>query len=303
MQKEQQRFDIYEHVTKTIISLLEQGTIPWRKPWITAGPPRNLLTRHWYTGINHLLLNALPYTKPYYLTFKQIKAVAGRVKAGEKGHFIVFRKTIIEQDPKDTEKTTRRNVLRYYIVFNVEQCENIPPALIPSYAVPLEHKDPIQECEFVIEDYKTCPSIHFGSDGASYVHVKDYINMPFRERFISQEQFYATLFHEMIHSTGHESRLNRKEITESPDYETDEYALEELVAEIGAGYLCSFTGIESATIKHHAAYIKSWLQVFENDKKFVVIASARAQKAVDYILNIDRSNNDAELFSEQPAGQ
>lgn len=194
-------------------------------------------------------------------------------------------------------------MLRYYIVFNVEQCENIPPTLIPSVIAPLEHKDPIQECEFVVEDYKTCPTIQFGSEGASYVHVKDYIKMPFRERFISQKQFYATLFHELVHSTGHESRLNRKEISESPDYETDEYALEELVAEIGAGYLCSFAGIESATIQQHAAYIKSWLQVFENDKKFIVHASSRAQKAVDYILNIDRGNHGTDIMPGQHAGE
>ena len=300
--QQESRFDIYEHVTRTIISILEQGTIPWRKPWITTGPPRNLLTRHWYTGINHLLLNALPYGKPYYLTFRQIKAVAGRVKAGEKGHMIVFRKTIVETDEKEPEKTAKRHVLRYYFVFNVEQCENIPPTLVPPATVFPKHHDPIQECEFVVEDYRTCPAIYMGAPEAAYVHAKDCITMPFRERFVSQEQYYATLFHEIAHSTGHESRLDRKEITESPDYESDAYALEELVAEISAGYLCSYCGIEAATIHQHAAYVDSWLKAFDHDKRFIVLASMRAQKAVDYILNIDRNVDDMGKAPEEQEG-
>lgn len=292
MQQQEHRFDIYEHVTNTIIALLEQGTIPWRKPWITSGPPRNLLTRHWYTGINHLLLNALPYTQPYYLTFKQVKAVAGLIKPGEKGHLIVFRKTITEPDEKEPEQTVKRYVLRYYYVFNVAQCENIPPGLIPSVKAFQKHEDPIQECEWVIEDYKVCPAIRFGGAEAYYDPGKDLINCPLRERFKRLEDFYATLFHEMVHSTGHQSRLNRKEVAENPAFGSDGYSLEELVATLGASYICSFTGIEQGTIENHAAYIQNWLMALKNDKRFIVHASTRAQRAVDYILNIDRRVDD-----------
>jgi len=301
--QQQQNLDIYQHVGDTIIALLEQDIIPWRQPWAETGPPRNLLTRHWFTGANYLLLNTLPYAQPYYLTFKQVKAVAGRVKAGERGYLLMYRKAILEPDTIDPSKLVKRFVPRHYFVFNVEQCENIPPSLLGSMKIFPGHRNPIEQCEFVVEDYKTRPTIYLGSGGASYVHKAVFVNMPLRERFVSQEQFYATLFHELVHSTGHESRLNRKEITESPDYETDAYALEELVAEIGAGFLCTHTGIESATIKHHAAYIRSWLRAFNNDKRFFVVAATRAQRAVDYILNIDRSADGTEKASEEQAGR
>lgn len=105
MQQQTSYIDIYEHVTNTIIALLEQGTVPWQKPWITSSPPCKLLTGHWYAGINYMLLNALPYELPYYLTFRQVKSIAGKVKAGEKAHMLVFRKQITEQDEDDATKT------------------------------------------------------------------------------------------------------------------------------------------------------------------------------------------------------
>ena len=289
MQQQTSYIDIYEHVTNTIIALLEQGTVPWQKPWITSGPPRNLLTGHWYAGINYMLLNALPYKLPYYLTFRQVKSVAGKVKAGEKAHMLVFRRQITEPDKNDATKTVIRFVLRHFWVFNISQCENIPPHLIGKAQLLLKHKDPIQECEFVVEGYKTCPTIRYSGDEAYYHSVLDVVNMPFMEKFVSQEKFYSALFHELVHSTGHASRLNRKEVVEANEFGSDEYSVEELVAEMGACYISSFCGIVSETIDNSAAYINGWLNSLKNDKKFIVQASSRAQKAVDYILNIDRS--------------
>jgi len=301
MQQEQQRFDIYAHVTSTIITLLENGTVPWRKPW-TIGPPMNLLTRHSYTGINYVLLNALQYAEPYYLTFKQIQAVAGSVKVGEKGHLIVFRKAVDEADKENSAKTTRHFVWRYYYVFNIAQCRNIPTTLLPDPARVKTKKEPILECETVIEGYKTCPPIQHEKNYAYYLCSGDYINMPAPGSFRTMEGYYDTLFHELIHSTGHASRLNRKEITESHDEESEPYAIEELVAEIGACFLNSYCGIGIQNMDNNAAYIENWLTSLRNDKGFVIFASAQAQKAVDYILNVKRGVNQPETLPAENVG-
>lgn len=302
MQQDNQRFDIFERVTTTIISLLEKGTVPWRKPWVDTGMPMNLLTRHAYTGINHIMLNTLPYEEPYYVTFRQVKAVAASVIKGERGHLVVFRKTILEPDKQDETKKIKRHVWRYYFVFNIAQCTGIPSTLLPNPARVRTKKDPIQECEWVIEDYKSCPAIKHESTHPYYDPTNDYINMPPLELFNSAEGYYDTLFHELVHSTGHESRLARKELMESDDFGGELYSMEELVAEIGACYLNSFCGIGTRNMDNNVAYIQNWLKILRNDKRFIVYASARAQKAVDYILNIDRSAQNPETSPAENMG-
>jgi len=299
MQQDKKRFDIYEHVTNTIIALLEKGTIPWRKPWRETGLPRNLITGHVYTGINHLLLNCLPYEEQYYLTWKQIQSSAGSVLPGEKGHFVVFRKTIEVEDKIDRTKKEKHHLLRYYHVFNVAQCKDIPLRLIQKSDIVKRIKNPIEECEWVIEDYKTCPQIMHTDARAYYSPMHDYINVPDIGLFTTSEGYYTTLFHEIIHSTGHTSRLNRKEVMERPHFGDELYSIEELVAEIGACYLNSLVGIPNETIVNSAAYIQNWLTVLQNDKKFIIQASTRAQRAVDFILNVERSIHDHDTLSAE----
>jgi antirestriction protein ArdC len=295
MQQQQKQFDIYEKVTTLIIEQLEQGVIPWRKPWNVAGLPMNLLTRRAYTGVNYLLLNALPYAQQYYLTWKQVKAMAGSVLPGEKGHFIVFRKTIEVPDEQDTTKKVKKSVLRYYIVFNISQCKDIPSILLPKQEEQVDNK-PLLKCELVVEDISDCPLIQHGGSSAFYLPSADTVQMPPLEVFKNSESYYCTLFHELIHSTGHEKRLNRKEITEDTSFGDELYSVEELVAEIGACYLNAYCGIENENIVNNTAYIQNWLQQLRNDKRFIVQASFRAQKAVDYILGVQRTTEEPETI-------
>jgi antirestriction protein ArdC len=284
----EQRFDIYEKVTSLIINQLEQGVIPWRKPWTVSGLPMNLLTRRAYTGVNYLLLNALPYEQQFYLTWKQIKSVGASVINGEKSHIVIFQKMITAEETADESKTVTKSFLRYYLVYNISQCKDLPASVLPTPTVKQENQ-PISMCEFVLEDMPDCPEIRHRDARAYYVPNLDYINMPKLELFTKSESYYCTLFHELIHSTGHSSRLNRKEIMEDAHFGSELYSVEELVAEIGACYLNAHCGIDNEVITNNTAYIANWLERLNNDKKFIVQAAARAQRAVDYVLCIDRS--------------
>lgn len=280
-------FDVYEIVTNQIIALLEQGSIPWRKPWADAGMPMNVVSKRPYRGINVWLLASLNYDQNLFITWDQLKKINGSVKQGEHGHVVIFWKTQEKNaNLKDEEenKEKRKSILRYYKVFNVAQCTGIPEDLIP--AVEHRESDIIVECESVIRDMPNAPAIRYKQRKAFYAVQEDYINMPKVKLFDSDETYYATLFHELVHSTGHEKRLSRKTITDMHEVGGPEYSLEELIAELGACYLCHHTGILNADIKNHVAYIDSWLKQLKNDKRMVVFAASYAQKAVDYILNV-----------------
>jgi antirestriction protein ArdC len=283
---ENQKVDIYQIVTDKIIALLETGTIPWLKPWNESGLPKNLLTQKPYRGINILLLNTLGYAQNYFLTFDQVKAVGGSVKKNERSQIVVFWKWIDVKNPDTTppdEKKQQKPVLRYYHVFNVDQCTNIPEHLMPTI---IKRNDPIAECEGIVGHMPNKPTIKHESNEAYYHPIYDYVNVPRIETFIDSEQYYGTLFHELIHSTGHKNRLNRKELTEPTKFGTDQYSQEELIAEIGACNLKSHAGIVTDDLKNSAGYIQGWLARLHFDKRCIVYASAQAQKATDYILNI-----------------
>ncbi len=225
--------DVYSLVTNKIIELLEAGTIPWRKPWTDAGLPRNLISMRPYRGINLLLLNSLGYERNLFLTWKQLKTIGGSVKKGEKGIIVVFNKMIEQQIEKNGEtKIEKKSFLRYYKVFNVAQCTDIPTTFIPVHA--RRELEPISECERIIENMTDCPPIRYEDAEAFYVPALDYINMPRMNSFTSSEEFYGTLFHELIHATGHQKRLGRKEVYENSRFGTEMYSMEELVAEVGS---------------------------------------------------------------------
>lgn len=291
------KVDVYKIVTDRIIELLEQGTVPWQKPWTDAGVPANLLSKRPYRGINLWLLLSLNYERNLFLTWDQLKKIGASVKQGEHGHVVIYWKTPAKkEDVLDGEKEKKVPLLRYYKVFNVSQLRDLPENLVEPLVVK-EH-DPILECESIIHGMPQCPGIKHKEQKAFYHIEEDYINMPKKKSFKTSESYYSVLFHELVHSTGSEKRLNRPTITEMAEFGSEPYSIEELVAELGAAYLCSFAGTLTAQINDSAGYIKGWLGKLKDDKRFIVRASGYSQKAVDFILNFSETGNTNEV--EQP---
>jgi len=284
--------DVYELVTNRIIELLEAGTIPWQKPWTNAGMPMNLLSKRSYRGINLWLLHSLNYERNLFLTWKQLKSLGGSVLQGQHGHIVVFWKAVKKQ-PEELGKDKQPKMvpmLRYYKVFNVEQCKDLPTKMLEPVE-PVQF-DSILECESLVQGMPDPPFIKHAGQQAFYHKLDDYICMPLKKSFKSSIGYYSTLFHELIHSTGAEKRLSRKTLTDMVPFGTESYAQEELIAEMGSAFLCHFTNILPNEIKNTAAYLKNWLEVLRNDKRFVVLASGQAQKAVDYILDIKEKESE-----------
>lgn len=282
--------DVFSIITNRIIEQLEHQVIPWRKPWTEAGHPQNLFTKRPYTGINTWLLASLGYAQNYFLTWKQLKAVGASVKKGEKGTMVLFWKWLPHDNAKDEEDTNAaKAVLRYYFVFNIAQIDHLPEVLTIPY--PAQSHTPLSTCDEIIETMPNCPTIKHGKHTAYYDVEKDYINLPKQGSFSSIESYYSTLFHELVHSTGHQSRLNRKEIVEPAAFGSDLYSIEELTAEIGTTYLTSVAGIIDKEFDNSVAYIKGWIDRLKSDQRMIVYASGQAQKATDYILNVQQHPN------------
>ncbi len=285
--------DVYDMVTERVITLLEKGVVPWKQTWTESGLPQNLITGKPYRGINVWLLLSLDYPKNFFLTFAQAKELGGNVKKNEKGHLIVFWKWI-EKENKVSHGMEKIPLLRYYKVFNVAQCEGLPEKKIPETTKP---NDPIGECEKIVELMPKCPEIKFTGSQPYYNPVLDFINMPKIKDFQSSETYYETLFHELVHSTGHQSRLNRKEVTDSR-FGSALYSIEELTAELGCCYLKSCAGLKEVVRDNNVAYLQGWLKRLRSDKKFIVYASAQAQRAVDFILNVIPRSTDEPMVEE-----
>lgn len=275
------KIDVYQMVTDRIIERLEAGVCPWKQPWTNAGRPQNLITGNPYTGINALLLASMGFTRNYFLTFKQIKDLNGSVRVGEKSIPVVFWKWLENEDPESKE-IKKTPMIRYYTVFNISQCIDLPEERIP--IIENDGKIEMGELEAILNDMPSPPSIQHKENEAYYHPVKDLINLPRMNNFKNVEGYWGTLFHELIHSTGHPKRLNRKEIAEKTTFGTEPYSKEELVAEIGACFLNSHCGFENKNFDNNVAYLQNWLSKLRNDKRMIVFASAKSQKAVDYIL-------------------
>jgi len=285
--------DVYTIVTNRIIEHLEKGVVPWRQPWADAGLPKNLVSGKPYRGINVWLLSTLNYPQNCFLSFKQVKELGGTVKKGEKAQEVIFWKWL-EVENKETKEKEKIPMLRYYNVFNISQCEGIPQEKLPPV---VENKNnPIETCEKIINEMPKRPDIRNKEQRAYYNRLEDYVNIPKMETFNKSEDFYNTLLHELVHSTGHSERLNRKELLESKGMRSDKYAIEELTAEMGTSYLKSYAGIPIEELENNASYIQGWLERLKNDKKFIVHASSQAQKATDFILNIQ--NKELELHEK-----
>jgi antirestriction protein ArdC len=281
--------DVYAIVTEKIISLLEQGVVPWRRPWTGGGLPRNVVSKKPYRGINHFLLSVAKYVQPYWLAMRQANELGGRVRRGEESTVVVFWKVEDchenhdELDPDESNgKNNRRFLLRYYHIFNLEQCE-LPQAVLnklPNIETHLH--EPIETCAEIMGCMPNAPEIVHAGSMAFYSPLRDRVTLPKPELFSSAEEYYATGFHELIHSTGHEKRLTRESILEAAPFGSPTYSVEELVAEMGAAYLCAESEISPAVIENQAAYLAGWLNKLRDDRRLVIRAASQAQKAADY---------------------
>jgi antirestriction protein ArdC len=267
----------YQRITDRIITLLSQGTVPWQRPWnARTSLPRNLVTRKPYRGINVFLLLAMSYESPFWLTFRQAIASGGKVRKGEKACPVVFWKPFKVKD-RDSGEERKIPLLRFYHVFNASQCEGLRDNPVLSGTTTTKPAE-------IVANMPERPVIKHGMARAYYSAVEDVIGMPAHARFGREDDYYATLFHELVHSTGHESRLKRPTLVQNGGFGSDPYAKEELIAEMGAAFLCGHAEIIERTIDNSAAYLQGWLEQLKQDKTLVVQAAAQAQKAAEFIL-------------------
>lgn len=275
--------DIYEMVTDRIIEQLEKGVVAWQKPWTGVHDGAyNRISNKPYSLLNQMLLSKTGE----YASFKQWTELGGHIRKGEKAEIVTFWKIQpIEEENEDGEKVTKQiPLLRYYNVFHISQVEGVEPK-----SIDLNELQPIEEAERIKNEYMQREHIKIlekVTNKAFYSPSLDYIQIPCKEQYQNIEEFYSTLFHEMTHSTGHKVRLDREDIKDCVYFGSENYSKEELCAELGSAFLINKLGIESSkSFKNSTAYIQSWLRVLKNDKKFIISASSRAEKAVKYILN------------------
>ena len=290
--KGKQGRDIYQTVTERILELLDQGVAPWRHPIKRRagedGFPKSLASGKAYRGVNVFLLAAMTWFKGYgsnyWLTFNQANKQGGKVRKGEKATLVVFWKEHAFEDRESGEER-KLPVLRHYNVFNVDQVEGIeaPDTLKVEDGEPFE---PIKAAECITANYPNPPTVMHVGSSACYLPSMDTVRIAEPERFETGEAYYATLFHELSHSTGHSSRLNRKIDTAPSPFGSADYSKEELVAEISAAFLAATAGISPPTIEQSAAYIEGWRKRLQGDKKLIVQAAGQAQRSADHILGV-----------------
>jgi antirestriction protein ArdC len=273
---------IYSEITQSIIEQLEAGAVPWVKPWkADSSADKNLVSQKPYQGINRLILGLSGmvngYGVPVWASYKQWESIGGQVRKGEKGTRIVFFSKV-DKENKQTGDKESYSVLKAYWVFNASQIDGID--IVPADTVEKPFT-PIEYAESRI--VKTGAALSHGGDAAFYAPSVDRIQLPNKGTFNSEANYYATAFHELVHWTGAKHRLDRN--LEKGRFGNPAYAFEELVAEMGAAFLCQDYGIQGEL--RHAGYIQSWLKALRDDSKAVFKAAALAQKAADYLNGLD----------------
>jgi len=292
-------FDIYQMVTNLIVERLESGVVPWQMPWKAGGMPRNGISRRPYSGFNFWYLLSFRFERPWFLTFNQVKELGGSIKKGSKSFLVVFWKLLdVTRDDGTMDEVP---MLRYYRVFHIDQVTGIPAEKLPKLENHDHDFDPIAACDELVERWTDSPAIEHGKAQACYIPSLDKVEMPSPRTFFVDEHYYSALFHELVHSTGHHSRLNRFGKLPNHNFGSRDYSQEELIAEMGASYLSGLTGIEQATLDNSAAYIQGWLKRLKSDRKFFVQAATQAQRAVDYILKHQGTPACAAANSEKEA--
>lgn len=275
--------DVYQMMTDRVIELLKKGIVPWKKTWTSAGIPRNLISKKTFRGINLFFLNCLGYMDNYFLTYKQIQEIGATVKKGEKAHIAIYWKWD-EKPNESTGEITKKPFIRYYLVYNIAQCVDIPEELLPAKASRVNSPDEIHER--IIMEMPQFPKIEFDKTHSYYSVIGDFINTPPIECFPSKDEYYTASFNQLVHSTGHESRLNRPELMNLLSTGEYTYSVEDLIAELGTCYLKSIAGMDSS-IENNTDYISSWIKQLEENNRIIVYAATQAQKAVDFILNVN----------------
>lgn len=289
--KQDTRRDVYQEVTDAVLEALDAGTVPWRKPWVSTGNGEfgqcNLQSKRPYRGINQFLCamraNAEGFSSPYWTTFRAAKKSGGSVRKGERGQLVTFWKRIeVKDEQSETGKKTVF-MLRHYVVFNTDQVDGLDVPAVES--VELEPVDVIDAGEQAISAMVDPPTIAHGGGRAFYRPSSDHVQLPERDAFETADAYYHTAFHELAHSTGHEKRLGRDGIMDVHRFGDADYSREELIAEFGAAMVSGSLGI-SPDIPQSAAYIASWRRELGRDKKLVLAAAGKGQKAADRILGV-----------------
>lgn len=277
---------LYNEINQIVLDELAKGVVPWKKPWksVNGLTAHNGITKKPYRGINYFTTNIIACHYGYndFYTFNQVKEKNAYIKKGEKGIKILYYDV-----KRNDEGEFEYAFVKYSTVFNRGQIEGLKP--IEKTVANTSKIEIVDRCETVIKEYKTCPYVlNTDNNNAFYNPHDDYINMPQKDLFNSTSEYYSTLFHELVHSTGAKKRLDRLTKT---SFGTSEYAKEELVAELGSCYLRNVCGIDDVeTMKNSAAYIEGWSKKLKADNKFFITASQYAQKAVDYMLNVKQDN-------------
>jgi antirestriction protein ArdC len=270
----------YEIVTDRILAQLDKGIIPWKRGFDVSGPqtPTNFLTKKAYRGINVFMLFCNDYPTSEWLTYKQAQELGAQVRKGERATPIVFW-SFRDKETEDGEKDSYA-FCKTYSVFNIAQIDGLTPALPFD---PSRVFEPIPAARALADRYLTTgPKLAHGGNQPFYSPGRDLVQMPECEKWHNSERYYKTLFHELTHSTGHPSRLNRDM---GKRFGSDPYAREELVAEFGAAFLCAECGISSEDAElNTVAYIQNWIQALKNDKRLAISAAQRAQRAADFIV-------------------
>jgi len=293
--------DIYQEVTDKIIAALEAGVVPWAKPWrsvrdgVRDGRPYNGLTGRPYNGLNIILLGLEPCSSPEWFTYRQAKSAGGQVRQGERSSLVTFWRIIDlkskdgkpEIDPK-TGRPKKLFLLKHFNIFNREQIDGLPESKWLKVDADGEEQDDLTEdfdaaqavLDALVQD--GCP-VHHGGGRAFYRPGTDSIGLPALQTFKDPESYWSTALHEACHATGHESRRNRPGIAKFDSFGSEQYAFEELVAEIGSAFLCHRVGVPTEGLQH-ASYLDHWLKTLKNDKRAIVRASSQAQKACTWLI-------------------
>ncbi|WP_437884540.1 ArdC family protein [Pseudomonas sp. LRF_L74] len=298
--------DLYQTVTDKIISVLNEGAIPWIKPWSahsTSGYqpfPVNAVSQRPYSGINLLLLWAEArmqgYTQDRWLTFNQARKAGGHVRKGEQSTLAVLYKPMERDaldengipilDENDEVKQVRFALLRNHFLFNIEQTEGLEHLLPEPDTQPESSFDANAKAEALMLQ-SGAQIRHKNGDDAFYSPIRDFIQLPTKEQFHDEGGYYATALHELTHWSGHQSRLGREGVVTPTRFGTPQYAFEELVAEMGAAFLCAHTGVQGEL--RHEGYLQSWLDLLREDKRAIFRASGQARTASEYLLALSSS--------------
>ena len=292
---QKQTEDVYTRITERIVRDLEQGVRPWVKPWNAEHATDKIMRPLRYNGLPYSGINVLMlwseaaeqgFASPTWMTYRQAQELGAQVRKGEKGSLVVYANTITvkEENAEGQEDAREIGFLKGYTVFNCDQVDGLPEHY---YEKPEPRLEPVERIERAERFFSaTGIEIRYRGARAYYAAASDHVQMPPAESFRDAESFYATLAHESVHATKHPARLNRD--LGRKKWGDEGYAREELVAELGAAFLCSDLEITPEIRDDHAAYIASWLEVLKNDKRAIFEAASHAQRAADFLHGLQK---------------